>query len=280
MGIKASGISIILIILVFLTVNSCKSDSINFSSLLGEMTDRESITRFPNYTLKQISSWDRTQTSPEDQDTWFNNKDFGYSIRKEVKNGRDEYVIMDASGPGCIVRIWIPLDNFSKRTVRIYIDEMEKPVIEENFNDLISGESFIKEPFAFISSDERNSVMQYGLPVGHPKQMGADLYLPIPFSKSCKITLDDNPFYYAISYRLYNPGTKVESFSMKKFNKEHGKLESTSEKLTEKEIFKYNLKRKQILQPGDSLKFDLPEGSKAVRSLKIKLDSEKEQKSR
>lgn len=250
------------------------SGIIKFSSLLTEMTNRESITKFPNYTIKQLSSWDRTQTGPEDPKTWFNNLDNGYYIRKEVKNGIDEYVIMDEKGPGCIVRWWIPLDNYRNRTVRIYIDGIDKPVIEENYNNLISGESFIKEPFAFISSDERDSTIQYGLPVGHPKQMGADFYLPIPFSKSCKITLDDKPFYYAINYRLYNPGIKVESFSMKRYDNAHETIERTSKKLSEHEVFKYNLEGKQTIQPGEALKYDLPTGSKAVRSIQLKFDPE------
>jgi hypothetical protein len=96
------------IISAFLTGCEKQDNSITFESLLKEMTDRESITKFPDYTLKQASSYDRTQTSPENKDTWFNNKDYGNFIRKEVVQGRTEYVIMEENGPGCIVRWWIP----------------------------------------------------------------------------------------------------------------------------------------------------------------------------
>ncbi len=248
---------------------------VTFISLLNEMTDRESITRFPAFSLKQISSWDRTQMGPEDPKTWFNNGDYGYFIRKEINNGRDEYVIMDEKGPGCIVRWWIPLENtYKNRKVRIYFDGSATPGIEGNYHDLISGKSFFKEPFAFISSDERDSACQYSLPVGHPKQMGADLYFPIPFSKRCKITLDDNPFYYAINYRKYDEGIKIESFSLNGYCNASATVSHTAKKLSELEVLNYNLDRKQTIQPGEVLKMELPAGSNAVRAIHLKFDNQ------
>src|SRR5947209_20616414 len=98
---------------------------------------------------------------------------------------------MDAKGPGAIARWSIPLEHLlGNRTVRLYLDNNPIPLIEENYARLMSGESFVKWPFAFISSDEKKAKFQYGLPVGAAKQMGADLYLPIPFAKACKVTLD------------------------------------------------------------------------------------------
>jgi hypothetical protein len=252
-----------------------KFQTVSLVSLLTEMTNREAITRFPDYTLKQLSSWDRTQTGPDDPKTWFNNADYGYYIRKEVNNGGDEYVIMDEKGPGCIVRWWIPLEyTYKNRKIRIYIDGLEVPAIEENYHDLISGKSFVKEPFAFISSDEKDSSRQFSLPVGHPKQIGADFYLPIPFSKSCKITLDDNPFYYVIDYRLYHPEKIVESFSTKVFARAQKEIARTAELLSGNETFSYDISRKQNILPGQALEIDLPEGSNAVRSIRVRFDSE------
>ena len=72
-----------------------KSDIVSLVSLLNEMTRRESLSEIPQYELKQVSSFDRTQKGPEDPDNWFNNKDYGYYIRKEVTTDRTEYVIMD-----------------------------------------------------------------------------------------------------------------------------------------------------------------------------------------
>jgi hypothetical protein len=114
-------------------------------------------------------------------------------------------VMMDAQGPGCITRIWTA--DPQKGTIRIYIDGNPKPVIETRFDDLFSllplslgigGES--KENY------ERSRIER--------KPMGRTSYCPIPFARSCKITIDpeDDYLYYHINYRLLPPDVKVESF--------------------------------------------------------------------
>lgn len=266
---------LLFMVMVSLIFSGCRNQekSITFVSLIYEMADREAITKFPDYTLKQASSYDRTQTSPENKDTWFNNKDYGYFIRKEIIRDRTEYVIMEEDGPGCIVRWWIPLEyTYRNRTVRIYLDGNPKPVIEENYHDFLSGRSFVKEPFAFVSSDEKDSAYQIGLPVGHPKQMGADLYLPIPFEKSCKITLDDNPFYYVIDYRLYEPGIRVESFSREIFDSAAKQLEKTANQLSSQEDYPLNLKNKAVLASREKITQVLPPGENSIHSIILKVE--------
>ncbi|MBL7112718.1 MAG: DUF2961 domain-containing protein [Bacteroidales bacterium] len=250
-----------------------QTNTVSFVSLLSEMTNREAISKFPQYVLKQVSSYDRTQTGPEDPDTWFNNTDHGYSIRKEVVKDRTEYVIMEENGPGCISRWWTPLEyTYKDRIVRIYLDGNTQPVIEENYYDFITGKSFVKEPFAFNSSDEKDSTFQLGMPVGHPKQMGADLYLPIPFSKSCKVTLDDYPFYYVINYRSYEPQVTVESFSMDVFNAAEKMLAKTAKLLLYPEDHDFTIKKDQIINTGEQVAVILPPGENAVRSIQLKVD--------
>src|ERR1700722_4306355 len=82
---------------------------INFSSLLNEMVDKEALTRFPEpaFTLYQSSSWDRAELNKNDKASWFGNKDYNNYIRIDSSQGRREYVIMDAKGPGAITRWWI-----------------------------------------------------------------------------------------------------------------------------------------------------------------------------
>jgi alanyl-tRNA synthetase len=65
---------------------------------------------------------------------------------------------------------------------------------------------------------------------------GYNLYLPIPYSRRCKITYDrpnfqqsknrDDLLYYQINYRTYEPGTRVESFSRAGFEAAKGKIAS------------------------------------------------------
>ena len=252
---------------------SDKSKTVTFISLLDEMTDRNSLTRFPEFRLEQVSSWDRTQTGPADSSTWFNNKDYGHYIRPEVNEGRTEYVIMEEFNPGCIVRWWIPLEEtYKNRTVRIYLDGNKIPLIEENYHDLISGKAFVNPPFAFVSSDEENSVYQLGLPVGHPKQMGANLYIPVPFAKSCKITLDDKPFYYVINYRVYDPETNMETFSMEQFKDAEKAIKRTADKLLLKAKHTFPNETNKLIPPGKDLVFNLPDGPNAVKNILLKLD--------
>jgi hypothetical protein len=172
--------------------------SISLSSLLDEMADRDSPSYFPepSFDLFQASSWDRAELGGKNSPGWFANKDYDNYIRKETNGKRTEYVIMEAQGPGAITKWWFPqLDFLTNRVVRIYLDNNPDPVIAENYKQLIVGQSFVKWPFAFISSDEKDAAFQYSMPVGFPKQVGADFYLPIPFATSCKVTLDDSVFY-------------------------------------------------------------------------------------
>ena len=83
------------------------ADTITFESLLNEMVDRESITRFPepSYTCRQFSSYDRDSVGP-DKKGWFANWDRSQFVRVEDNNGRKEYILMDAEGAGAVVRFW------------------------------------------------------------------------------------------------------------------------------------------------------------------------------
>jgi hypothetical protein len=87
------------------------------------MTDFESVARFPSpaYTLKQASSYDRRSISP-DRPGWFANADFNQFIREEKVEGHSEFVMMDADGPGVIVRFW--LTTLARQgTMRFYFDK-------------------------------------------------------------------------------------------------------------------------------------------------------------
>ena len=77
------------------------------------------------------------------------------------------------------------------------------PGITVNFNDLLRGRLFVKPPLAFIASDEKAV-----------EGVAGDLYLPIPFAKGCKITLDSCRFTTTSTTGPMTPGTEVKTFSM------------------------------------------------------------------
>ncbi|XVJ58158.1 MAG: DUF2961 domain-containing protein [Tepidisphaera sp.] len=172
---------------------------VTLESLLTEMTDRGAVARFPipAYTCKQFSSYDRASTSKDNPATWFANDDQGQYLRSEQTQGRTENVMAEMSGPGAIVRIWTPNP---KGTLRIYLDGDPKPVIETRMQELLEGKSAIGR----VKIEE---------PIATSRSRGWNLYLPIPYQTSCKVTTDEGPIYYHINYRTYDASTKVETLS-------------------------------------------------------------------
>ncbi|MEP0766208.1 MAG: DUF2961 domain-containing protein [Fimbriimonadia bacterium] len=171
---------------------------ITVDRLISDMTSLDRLTRFPHppYITRQASSYDRAAKSPTEN--WFANGDAGQYIRSEKVGDREEWVMMDAAGPGVIVRIW---SANPAGTVRFYLDNSDKPTIEMKLADLLSGKT---EPFLD--------------PIAHVRSSGWNLYFPIPYSRHCKVTLSEDPavrhVYYHINYRTYPSGTLVRSFTM------------------------------------------------------------------
>jgi len=99
----------------------------------------------------------------------------------------------EMNGPGAIVRIW---SANPAGTIRIYIDGAEAPEIEAPMEDLLGG----KYP---------------GLPkpISGEYSKGWNLYFPIPYARSCKVTSDKGGFYYHVNYRTYGKDVEVASFS-------------------------------------------------------------------
>ncbi len=81
------------------------SGDISLALLLDDMTNLARLPEFPApaYSCRQFSSYDRASKSPG-YPSWFANNDCGQYLRVEDKDGRKEYVMMDAQGPGAIVR--------------------------------------------------------------------------------------------------------------------------------------------------------------------------------
>lgn len=167
--------------------------AISTDTLLDDLVNLERLTRLPDpaYTTKQFSSWDRASKSPSDN--WFANNDAGQYLRVEDKDGRKEHVMMDAQGPGAIVRIW---SANPKGTLRIYIDGNDTPVLAYPMEHILGGR-----------------VTGMPVPLAGQRAKGWNLYFPIPYAKHCKVTSDDGGFYYHVNYRTYAPGTEVRSFA-------------------------------------------------------------------
>jgi len=203
--------------LAVLSAGTLFAADVTLESLLKDMTNRAAIAEYPDpfYTCKQASSYDRRSVAP-DQPGWYANGDTSQFVREEMNGDRKEWVLIDVDGPGAIVRWWITAPHY-KVTFRIYIDGAAKPEIEANIGDLIGGKFLVDEPLSA------------------PRANGRNLYLPIPYAKHIKVTVDDMPtqqnLYYQINYRTYAEGTKVESFTMDGFKKLGDFLKATNRRL-------------------------------------------------
>lgn len=264
---------ILSLLLVFFVLKSFSQPMITLPSLLKEMTDFDAVTRFPSltYTLKQASSYDRRSVAP-DKPGWFANADFNQFIREEKKDGHVEYVMLDANGPGAIVRFWLTA-VVKPGIMRFYFDNEEKASVEIPGFDLLKGFSLGPALLNPHSSYE---------PEG---KGGSTLYLPIPYQKHCKVTWQytdsaamKTAHYYQINYRTYPSVTKVETFNLKQLTTYKNEIDSAEATLWNPSVRFNNNKEVSInqqLPAGKELATSLPKGENAIRLLTIKVNTPK-----
>lgn len=234
------------------------AQSVTTASLMSEMTDLAALAQFPSpaYVCKQFSSYDPASKSPDKN--WFANGDCGHYLRIEERLGRKEHVMMDATGPGAIVRIW---SANPAGTLRIYLDGAEQPVIQAPMSELLGG----KFP---------------GLPrpIAGEYSKGWNLYFPIAYAKSCKVTSDKGGFYYHVNYRTYAPGTTVETFSLEQLKTLSARIEKLGARLanprgSDAELGGETRSFDIELKPGESVREEFS-GAMAFTRTTVKLDSE------
>lgn len=272
----------ILLVSTSLILLSCNRPVVSLENLLDEMTDRENITRYPevSFTLGQFSSYDRESVAPG-RPGWFANMDRTMFIRVEEHQGRTEHVMVDTRGPGAIVRIWMTFagNEPGRGILRIYFDDNPVPVIEGAAVDILSGGALVGEPLASSVSD-----------LSPYDNRGHNLYLPMPYTKSCKITYESrnitNPgnkgntgesVYYNINYRTYPETTKAETFSMDVLARAGKKLAEVQREWMNRERDR-DLDRCKVreihdtLLPGDAWTTEL-KGSGVIKFIKLKLNA-------
>lgn len=261
---------------LFLPAGMTKAQEVTMQSLLREMVNRESITEFSAelpYKTLQASSYNRASVSP-DQPGWFADSDGVFCIRTEKnKKGETEWVLMEDNGPGAITKMWAVcfyygLGDTTGANLKIYLDGEEEPTIFCNFFELVQGKNFVKPPLA---AETRRA---------------GNCYLPIPYAKSCKVTMDKKVFYNIINYRSYPKGTRVKTFSMDEYRRSQNLVDSVNQVLAKGCIQDDKVSRKalktfrkqQTLAPGESLRLtvDNKRKSGAVRLLTIRLKADDE----
>lgn len=256
-------------LLFSLILISCSQKPIALPALLEEMVSYEAPATFPSrlYKTLQVSSYDR-RTVSEDQPGWFANDDgFGF-VRADTMNGRIEKVLFDEKGPGVITRIWMTTSD-KRGSLRFYFDDADTADITIPAYDMDSFPLQIGKPLSLTHTHYVEDLGGVG---------GNTFFLPLPFSKSCKITLEEPapdsriPRYYQIVFRKYDPKVKVETFSLEKSKEVLPLIAEVSEKLTNPSNFNggETYSENIFLPSVGSVSLSLPEGQNAIRNMSLK----------
>ncbi len=246
-----------------------KPPVVSIQSLLEEMVSYDSVARWPDpaYTCKQASSYDRATVAP-DKPGWFANSDQNQFIRTETNQGRTEKVMMDADGPGCIVRFWLTTGGNKKGSLRFYFDGATEPALAFPAYDLLSGDLKIGPPLAQPHPGYQ--------PNGNG---GNNFYLPIPYAKHCKVTWDegsDGARYYQINYRTYAEGARVETYTGAALDAARPTVERVNSALpAPPDKPQGRILAKEIeLTAGAKYLLKLPPGPAAVRRLELRVPAD------
>lgn len=266
----------------FLLVFSCsKPEPVTLGSLLNELTSREAKAEYPRpyFTCKQFSSYDRATTTPNDK-SWFSNWDRSMFVRIDTIDGIKHYVMMDADGPGAIVRFWMTFggQHPGEGTLQVFIDNNPVSVIEGNPFDILSRGKLVGAPLSSSVPDSARFRMR-----------GHNLYLPIPYAKHCKVVYISSNIkdqgaktggeavYYNIDYRTYSPETNVMSFSLADLEKYKDALQIAQQKLADRTfdtpensgVASFSEK----IDKGKSKEIVIPQKNEAVSLISVKLKS-------
>ncbi len=241
-------------------------------SLLEEMLTFESVARWPDpsYTCKQADSMDRRRVAPDKPD-WFE-KSCENFIRVEVAGKRKVHVLMDAEGPGAMVRFFVTSHCGKPGTLRIHLDGSPAPVLEYRALDLLQG-TF--NPGAPLTTTQ---------PCYEADKFGGTVsYLPVPYARNCKVTWeepDGGPatptVCYQINYRTYAEGTGVETLSADVLTRARGAIRRTNRLLAAPPGFVCGSPQAvdQTLASGQAAAVQLTDGPAAVRELSVRLQAQ------
>ena len=272
-----------LLAFIILAISSC-SKPVTLESLLEEMTDRVHLTYFPEveYSHLHFSSYDRASVSP-DEPGWFANVDRSNFLRVEENNGRREFVMVDAEGPGAVVRWWMTFYRAWEGVIRIYIDNDPEPVIEGSPAEMLIGSQLSGYPLA-VSLQEGAQRRQEGWGYDH------NLYFPIPFSHHIKITYESDMLevlreveghtyyfpdvFYNIGLRTYPENTRVESFTWETLERLRPLVENTGDALLSNRVeSREEMEFEKHLEPGDSIVIQFDKSRSALNRLMLELEA-------
>jgi hypothetical protein len=278
--------SYLLFFIIVCTASCSSKNTVTIESLLAEMTNRSSLTYFPDkqFTHRQFSSYNRASVSP-DSAGWFANADMSHFIRVENNSGRREFVMFDTDGPGAVVRWWMTFYKAQNGIIRVYIDNDSLPVLHGTPKEMLRGTMVSNFPLA--------ASVQEGAPLGEEgRDYDHNFYVPLPFSEHCKITYECDSLrllydyegkkvpqgyywpdvFYNIGYRTYSKKTKVESVTALSLKTASSFISKAGKELMNENILSGSEeKSEKTVSPGDSLVVQILRKNSAVIKLLVRI---------
>ncbi len=108
---------------------------------------------------------------------------------------------------------------------------------------------------------------------------GWNLYFPIPYAKSCKVTCDKGGQYYHVGYRTYPKGTEVKTFSVAQLERLRGEVRELAKQLAAP---KYSAGQSgqgtvavavgDTIEPGKLIVVSGESGGHAVKSMRLRVE--------
>jgi len=171
-------------------------ETLSYADLVGRLVDLERLAVLPAEGERGAlwSSWDRSARYDAQAGAyvqWEANGDGDGRIRMEG----DAQVLAEMDGPGVIWRIWSAKPEQGRLTV------------------LLDGEPALDMPFAHYF-DAKHEPFVYPT-LGYESARGKNLYVPIPYQRSCKVLARKGwGKYYQITYATFPKGTQLPRFSL------------------------------------------------------------------
>ncbi len=128
------------------------------------------------------------------------NADFDHPLRVTADG---QYVIAEANGPGEIVSIWSTInggDVTNDGAITIQLDG--KVILSTNYQALVSGSLGAPWVWPLVGNLYDTSG-------------GAQIKVPMPYTKSMRVTVQGNPDYFHVNYRQFNDANGVQTFNPK-----------------------------------------------------------------
>ncbi len=150
--------------------------------------------------------------------------------KKEVRLDKSGFAeLANINGPGCIRHVWfLTINNRDKLTLEITVDGADEPQVRAPLNSFF-GVMQERDPYfvdcaAFAVLPNPEAAKKDALIPGTP---GYNLFLPIPFSTSCRILVRGNEGAFlgtVVDWHRYEAGTPLTSYRL---HAEHKRFATT-----------------------------------------------------